>query len=273
MEDFVGFIVGREIECLEYNLLLYANPITKSIIRDLVDRTLSYEREVKEEDIDSWIATIENRSYKYLNRSLYSVENNIITPLKKWNEVPEYFLCIHFSLYGASSDITGTKLFEKISAYALKNFINGDVYILGFPANKNLNEYLDELSYLFHEHRGMQANNDYKDDGVDVIGYKKFNDNRSSNLYVLQQCAAGKHWSKKKQIPLERWTKYIYWYSKNIIESISTVDYVDLKEFGKQVSTYGMLFDRLRIYNSLYNKDIETGLRSEVLEWCNSTFN
>jgi len=270
--EFVNFVQGKEIECIEYNLLLRGVPITKSLIRDFVDRSTNYEKDVKEEEIDSWLTTIEWRSIKYIE-TLYEVAGNAITPLKTWEEVPEYFLCIHFSLYGASNDQVGTKLFEKISGHALKNFINGEVYVLGFPDNKNLNEYLDDIAAICQEERGRKANSDYKDDGVDVIGYKDFGDGRSANLYILLQCAAGIHWKKKKPIPEARWTQYIYWVHNNIISSISTVDFVEKAEWGKQSSTYGMLFDRLRIYNCLYDREIERGLREEVINWCGIIIN
>lgn len=271
--SYTGFEVGKEVECLEYNLLLTGTPLTKSKIRDLVDRSTNYEREVKESDLDSWIGTIELRSAKY-SEQLYNVRDNIITPHKTWEDVPEYFLCVYFSLFGASSDLLGTKLFEKISGYALRNFIGGEVLILGFPENKNLNEYLDDISQTCDEIRGRMANRDYKDDGVDVIGYKKIDrDSRGSNLYVLQQCAAGIHWKKKKAIPIARWIQYIYWIQKNIIESISTVDFIENKDWTKHATTYGMIFDRLRIYNNLYNNPIDQPLRREVLDWCRLTLN
>ena len=114
----------------------------------------------------------------------------------------------------------------------------------------------------------MPANTSYKDDGVDVVGYKLFEDSRGANLYVLLQCAAGTHWTSKKQISLNRWTNYIVWYPENIIQSISTVEYVSQKDWDKRTSTYGMLIDRIRIFNFLYKETIEASLRDEVKEWC-----
>ena len=189
-------------------------------------------------------------------------------PNYSWEDIPEYFLCRYYSFYGADDNSGGTKLFEKISAETLKNFIGGSVYSLGFPTGKGFNEYLDDLSKVCIENRNMPSDGSYKDDGVDVVGFKLFEDNRGANLYILMQCAAGKHWKSKTPISLNRWTNYIVWYPENIIQSISTVEFVSKKDWEKRVSTYGMLIDRVRIFNFLYKKDVEVILRNEVKEWC-----
>jgi hypothetical protein len=44
---------------------------------------------------------------------------------------------------------------------------------------------------------------------LDVLCYKTFDD-KSSNLYVLLQCAAGNNW-KSEPIHIGRWTTCIYY--------------------------------------------------------------
>lgn len=258
--EYIDFKVGKEIEWLELNLLKTNIPLSKSDITRL--------SQVEQEDvIDSWIQELNDRITLY-NNPIYSVKNNRITPNFSWEDIPEYFLCLYYSYNGANDNSGGTKLFEKISAETLKNFINGKVYTLGFPASKGFNDYLDDLSIECIEVRNMPADTSYKDDGVDVVGYKLFEDNRGANLYVLLQCAAGRHWTTKKPINLNRWTNYIVWYSDNIIQSISTVEYVSKKDWDKRSSTYGMLIDRVRIFNFLYKENVEIGLREETKKWC-----
>lgn len=259
---YIDFKAGKEIEWLEINLLLSGRFLSKSKIQ-----TISEEDD--EDLIDSWIIELEMRNESYKS-PLYEIENNLIRPLKTYKEVPEYFLCVYYAFYGAGDRSSGTKLFEMVSAYALKNFLDGEVYVLGFPEGKNLNEYLDDIAFKCKEGRGEPANSDYKDDGVDAIAYKTFDDGRSGNLYVLLQCAAGIHWSKKKSINLNRWTNYIRWFATNITCSISTVDYVNQRDWSKRVSDFGMVLDRLRIYNYLYKFEVDKNLRKETLEWCNN---
>ncbi len=265
MSKYLEFKKGREIEWLELNILRSGEGMSKSLITSLADGA-------SEEEIDSWIREMEFRNSMYTN-PYFMVEHNKITPLKIWSDFPEYYLCVYYSYFGAADASIGTKLFEKISAEALKNFIDGDVYSLGFPAGKGLNAYLDDFIKLCYEQRGVQANPDYKDDGVDVIGFKLFNDSRSANLYVLLQCAAGIHWKTKKKIEINRWTNYIFWYPECVISSISTVDYVSQREWVKHNSSFGMLIDRVRIYNTLYKLEVEVTLRNETLAWAKPTIN
>ena len=68
---------------------------------------------------------------------------------------------------------------------------------------------------------------------------------------------------------MNNWTNYIVWFPENIIQSISTVEFVQQKIWNKRTSSFGMLFDRLRIYNFLYEKDVDPTLRQEVGDWCN----
>jgi len=254
------YISGKEIEWLELNLLLTKRPLSKAEIMTLSDIDDG-------EMIDSWLSEIEIRSKLY-KEPLYEVKNNRIIPLFSWEDKPEYFLCVYYSYFGASYKSGGTKLFEKISALALKSFINGEAYIFGFPASLPFNESLDEIANICFEERMTQASGSYKDDGVDAVIYKLFEDNKSSNLYILLQSAAGNHWNTKKPISLQRWTNYIAWYASNIITSIATVDYVSKSKWDKNSSTYGMLIDRLRIYNFLYEYEIDAELRTEVVNWC-----
>lgn len=259
MSNYISFKSGREIEWLELNLLKNKSALSKSTICSLSGE--------EENIVDEWISILELRTHLY-KKPIYSISNNKITPNYSWLEIPEYFLCLYYSFYGANDYSGGTGLFEKISAEALKNFLNGEVFTLGFPANKNFNTNLDEIAKLCFEDRIMPAHSSYKDDGVDVLGYKSFNDNRSSNLYILLQCAAGKHWGAKKPINMNNWGLYIRWYRENVIQSISTVEYVENDIWNKRTSTFGMLMDRLRIYNFLYDKPVDSNLRSEVKVWC-----
>jgi hypothetical protein len=265
MSEYIDFKPGKEMEWLELNLLISGRPLTKSLIGELSGES--------EEAVDGWLTELELRSKLYTNAPYY-IKSNRIIPILNWKEIPEYLLCVYYSFRGASDASDGTKLFEDISAMALKNFINGDVYALGFPASRGLNSFLDEIALLCNEERMIRADGSYKDDGVDVIGLKKFGDNRSASLYVLLQCAAGQNWTLKKKIELNRWTNYIRWYPENIILSISTVDYVRPKDWNKHSSSFGMLIDRLRIYNSLYEnaeKAVRADLRSDLLTWCQTS--
>lgn len=267
---YFPFTQGREVEWIELNLLKNNLPISKSTIISFVpqiDDTNDADERI-EELVDSWISELMLRNFSY-PIPLYEQKGNTIYPIASLKDFPEYFLCLYFSYAGASNDTVGTKLFERISAIAIKNFIGGDVFTFGFPSTKNLNDFLNDVETVTFEKRGVMANNDYKDDGVDVLCYKKFEDNRSSNLYVLLQCAAGVNWKSKKPIHIERWITYILWSSRNVLTSISTTEYVNQRQWPKSASDYGILLDRTRILN-WYSKSIDNVLRAEVISWCAS---
>jgi len=261
MSGYFDFKPGKEMEWLELNLLFSNRPLSKALLIELSGEN--------EEAVDGWLTKLEWRAKLYITPPYQVMENRII-PVRSWRDIPEYLLCVYYSFHGAGDATDGTKLFEDISAMALKNFINGDVYALGFPSGKGLNVFLDEIAALCYEERMIRANGSYKDDGVDVVGLKNFGDQRSASLYVLLQCAAGQNWTQKKKIELNRWTNYVRWYPENIILSISTVDYVEHKDWDKHSSSFGMLMDRLRIYNSLYLSDVRADLRTNLLTWCNT---
>ena len=261
MSKYLEYKKGKEIEWLELNILRTGETMSKALISELAG-------DVDEDEISGWLIELKNRTSMYVN-PYYEINKNRLVPLLSWEDIPEYFLCVYYSYYGADDNSGGTKLFEKISAQSLKNFINGEVYTIGFPEGRGLNAYLDEFINLCFETRGVKADGTYKDDGVDVIGFKLFEDMRSANLYILLQCAAGIHWKAKKKIELNRWTKYIYWYPECIVSSISTVDFVSQKQWEKQSSSFGMLIDRVRIYNTLYKYEVNEELRIETTNWVN----
>lgn len=185
MDKYEDFKRGKEIEWLEFNLLKIGKTMSKSLIQSLAE-------DASEDDIASWLNELKDRQSRYL-KPFYKIESNQIKPLREWTEIPEYFLCVYYSFFGASDKSKGTQLFEHISAQTLKNFIGGEAYTLGFPQGQGFNTDLDKIAKLCNEQRGMPANGNYKDDGVDVVGYKLFEDNRCANMYVLLQCAAGLH--------------------------------------------------------------------------------
>lgn len=259
MPDYFPYIEGLEIEWLELNLLKTGRSMSKSTVMSLLT-------DPDENQVDSWFTELMDRNFD-LSTPYYTQTGNTIKPEFGWSDVPEYFLCLYFSYAGAYNDHVGTRLFERISGIAMKNFIGGEIFSLGFPSGKNLNQELDELAPLCYEDRGRPAHPDYKDDGVDIICYKNFGDNKSSNLYVLLQCAAGINWKSKNMINMDNWVQYIFWVSKNIVTSLSTTEYVKDRQWEKSSSRYGLLMDRNRVLN-WYNKSIDASLRKEVQVWC-----
>jgi len=260
----VPYKLGKEVEWIELNMLCTGRPLSKASLITTSGQS--------EEDVDDWLAELELRIQAMGSAfAPYRITNGRVVSTKTWADVPEYLLCVHYAYRGAADRTNGTKLFERISGFALERFLAGQHIALGFPTGRTFNAQLDEIARVTWEQRHLRAAGRYKDDGVDVFAFKPFGDNRAANLYILMQCAAGIHWRNKKRINLGRWTNYIQWYHDQIILSMATTDVVDKAEWNHQASEYGLLFDRLRIYRCLYGDGpVETGLRGDVLRWCKS---
>lgn len=228
-----------------------------------------------EDDIDSVFSELERRTLLYGLDAPFAIDNNIAIPLKNWQQVPEYFLCLWFSYNGAYNSHAGTKLFERLSSEALKFYLYGNITVLGFPSDQALSKQLDCISNLLGENRGENPNSTVKDRGVDIIGWKSFEDSRNSQIIVLMQCAAGKNWDTKKSITKSAWGTYIHWNPNYVITSISVSSLLGSQEWKDRVHDFGMIFDRARIYRYLYqnNNIIEESLRSEVIDWCSKKLN
>lgn len=255
------FKSGKEVEWIELTVLCTGQPLSKA--------TIMTASEQDEEEVDNWLADLEMRIQWMGPSAPYSVNNGRVTRTKHWNEVPEYLLCAHYSYHGVKDRSNGPKLFERISGLALEKFVSGKHIALGFPSSTGFNDQLTAIATSCYEVRQKDADGKYKDDRVDVVAFKLFEDKRPSNLYVLMQCAAGAHWRQKKEINMGRWTNYLEWYSKNIVVSFSTTDVIDRDEWQHQTSEYGILLDRLRIYRCLYaTGQVDDQLRADVLKWC-----
>lgn len=229
-----------------------------------------------DELFDSIIQELEKRQKLYGNTPPYSIINSVISPLINWNDYPEYLLCLIFSYWGAANADGGTSLFERISNIALKHYLNGEAVTLGFPNNGNLPAQIDSIAALMGEDRATKnPPPQAKDRGVDVIGWIPFGDDRRGQIIVLMQCAAGKHWNLKKQIHLSTWSQYINWHYETTVPSLSITEILPTKKWSNAVETYGVVFDRARIYRFLYkpNTNIDAALRAAVIAWCGAQLN
>jgi hypothetical protein len=262
----------------ELNVIFNNTTLSKAKLVSLLEDN-GYEEDVDYEGdalFDSVLQELEKRKLLYGINPPYDVTNSLITPLINWNDFPEYLLCLIFSYWGAANSQGGTSLFEQISDIALKNYLNGETIILGFPNAGNLPVQLDNLATTLIEDRGaknppVQA----KDRGVDVIGWKSFGDGRKGQIIVIMQCAAGRNWNLKKPIILDVWAQYVNWNFYTTVPSMSITEILPNKKWSDATETYGIIFDRARIYRNLYlpNTTIDPILKAGILQWCSDKLN
>ena len=190
----------------------------------------------------------------------------------------EYHLCLLFSLYGAAAERgSEPKLFERVTAEAICSYIGGSVFVFGWPVLPNVESAIADrvrqvaalMNERFVEDPGVQ----YKDRGVDVITWKNFTKpapdaHRPGRLVLLSQCAAGRKWrAKTSELPYKSWTQYIHWATDPAVgfAVACVVDDHAWHDVAREVG--GLVFDRVRLLNSLPTGVADSTLRGELAAW------
>lgn len=209
------------------------------------------------------------RENKYL-KPPFKVTNRTINPICEWEKEPEYIACLIFSVFGGTKDLSKTtKQFERVSAEAIKNYLSCKIKILGWPTNhrSSFRDQVKNLAIELNEEFGKSPSSQKKDDTVDVVAWKSFNDGRSNQVVILTQCAAGKNWSIKKGVCIERWKEYIHWACPPLY-GFSIPMIIPQRQWHDECKEKGIMFDRIRIYNLINRSKVDKGFRTELQKWC-----
>ncbi len=265
--------VRQTCDWIELYILCEAEKLSKSELRKFIT---SYGDDDSDVHIADIFAELKRRqSMMGQNSAIVLDELDIVRRNNYiWKDIPEYVMCLIFSLQGVKKikgDDDGTKLFERIAKDVIKSYLDGEAIVLGFPNNMSLNQQLIELEARCYETKSkdrIPASTD-KDKGVDIIGWKSHLDGRNNQVVLLIQAAAGYHWNLKKPISKPVWRDFIMW-SADLNIGIIVAGTLDEIEFKKARDDYNLVFDRIRIFISLYkrNLSIEESLRTSVIHWC-----
>lgn len=234
---------------------------------------------------DTFIADVfselDRRQRMMGDSSVFSLDENDVMRRngKTWRDVPEYVMCLIFSLQGVKKikgDDDGTKLFERVGKCAIESYLDGRAILLGFPNDCDLNTQIEEFCKESNEIKSkdrIPASTD-KDKGVDIIGWKPHNDGRSNQVVLLIQAAAGYHWGLKKPVSKNVWSDFIRWSAPFNI-GIILAGTLDEISFSKARDDYDLVFDRIRIFISYYLKrlTIDPDLQNAVIKWCEKELN
>lgn len=249
----------------EFNAICGQQDISKSLLEKRLERD---DEPAEEETLDSVFAELERRKNLYGNDSPFSISSQTISPLRSWESFPEYILCLYFSLYGAKNQHNETKLFELISAEAVKNYLQGESIVIGFPRDRSFKDTVQELSKNLYERRGGWEVDAYaKDSGLDIVAWKAFGDKRAGQVVLLLQCGAGYHWKNKKPVPKIVWQNYISWSSTFLTGMVMPI-IINEDKWTYFCGIYELLFDRARLFRLWQQSTINTDVRASVLKWC-----
>lgn len=266
-------LINDNIEYVADWIELYVNynkkNLSKSTIRRLTEESLG---DCDEGFIDSILGELETRENYYGKNKPFRLNDGKVIYLNKFNNDLIYRMCLILSMFGIEKRGDSiTQSFEIISGNVVKNYIDGDLIIAGFPNNKSLNELLvDFCSQSFEIKGNREPFKTDKDRGVDLICWKSFDDCRSNQIVLLIQCAAGKNWDNKKPVPTITWNNYINFHFHPIV-GFTVPHIIKKNNWNNRGEEYGILFDRGRIcqYYSHGNTEVE----SEIDIWCNNYLN
>ena len=195
----------------------------------------------------------------------YTMEGEHIASNISLEQQPAYLACLLFSVFGnPEPSLVGGTIFEKISTEAVKNYLGGDAITTGFPSNMKIEDVANSIGERFN----FEPHTIAKDSGVDIVAWKKFNDERPSQCVILVQCAAGGNWKNKTGVPLNAWRRHIAWTAPPqsgfcIPASISDYElFVHYSALGGNI-----FFDRTRIYRNVINTQ-NPALATEIANWC-----
>jgi len=222
--------------------------------------------EADEAIIDSAWQELEYREFLYGEQPPFEVQGDMVKASLAWEDVPEYMACLIFALEGNATDsVTSGILFERISNEAVKNFIGGKSLRTGFPPRMPVKN----IAQAINERFCYEPPSSRQDRDLDIVAWKDFGDDRSSQLILLMQCAAGRYWKdKKKDLNLDAWCKYIHFASRPVKGFSIPVIISDKKDLEEHSTDAGIILDRARIYRNVINGAPSDNLRDDLRAWC-----
>ncbi|MFI5057035.1 MAG: hypothetical protein ACHQLQ_02530 [Candidatus Acidiferrales bacterium] len=220
---------------------------------------------------------LEERQSRYTKQFFFR-EGDLVRRSPDYADSSEYVACLLFSLYGVSDEHrTDPKIFERLAAVAIKNYLQGKAFVFGWPVLPDVQADIalrvkDVAAAAREKHVEAPAAR-YKDRGVDVIAWKPFvehptGEHRSNQIVILAQCAAGANWRQKTgQLPHKSWTQYFHW-ACDPLQGFA-VPCVIPPELWHDISreSGGILFDRIRIVNLLPDGVQDEELSVEIGTW------
>ena len=183
-----------------------------------------------------------------------------------------YMTCLLMSLLGVGRTRRKTaKLFERMTAVAVKKYLCGDAVVFGWPVEaggrSSIKDRVRELAGRLNERFAEPPRAEYKDRGVDVVGWKPFGEPRSNQIVVLLQCAAGQDWRyKTTELPIGSWEQYIRW-AHNPITAFAVPCIISDALWHDVSREAGILFDRVRIINLISHETLDNSLEKELARW------
>ncbi len=191
-----------------------------------------------------------------------------------------YIFCLYLSYFNAAKkkhkNIYPDRIFEHVSRIAAQNYLDGEAVRFGFPRvpseipaqfNKAVVSFagrLGEVSY-----NGKKAGK-AKDDGLDVVVWKHFPDERGGKIILWGQCAAGADWDTKLSFDPDTFHKrWLHGHFLNPpLKSIFIPHGVGTSRWDYFAAEARILFDRCRIASCAFGHADLDAHAKDIKTWC-----
>lgn len=214
-----------------------------------------------------------------------TLESRTIRRAFDWHDLPAHAFCLittfaqYYKRWAArfgTNYIEQGRLFESLVAESLRSR-GWDILLTGWASGISTNKFEQIVSMVADLLREPFVNKPlvalYKeanDEGLDLVCYRPFGDNRGGKPVYLMQCASGRNWVEKLSTPnIDVWTKLIN-FSSNPQRAFAMPFALSDDEFFRVCNRVnGMLIDRYRLLSagSGGNDWIPTELRQGLVAW------
>jgi hypothetical protein len=191
-----------------------------------------------------------------------------------------YVFCLYLSYFDGAKkkhkNIYPDRIFEHVSRIAAQNYLDGQAVRFGFPRlPTEMPKQFDKAVISFSAHLGEVSYNGKKsgkakDDGLDVIVWKHFPDERAGKIILWGQCAAGWDWESKLAFDPDTFRKR--WlhgdFVNPLLKSILFPHVVETTRWDYFAAAARILFDRCRIASCTFGEDDLDDHTDNMKTWC-----
>ena len=200
-----------------------------------------------------------------------------------WKQFAPYVFCLCLSYFqwrpAGGELIDPRKLFEEISLLAAESYIQGESFPFGRACASGANPFETAVNQLC---RRLGEGNCFvrrssvrrRDDRVDIVVWKPFEDKLPSKLIMFGQCASGENWKDKlaEMQPDSFWSNWIV--DPNVsplLRSFYIPHAIDRNDWSYYALNGGILFDRCRI--ALWaHRSGTVSTDDRYVDWCQTAF-
>ncbi len=165
-------------------------------------------------------------------------------------------------------------LFELVAARALELFLDGTAIRIGaprlqpvpagFPAA--LAHLAEAIKEPVRGDGGLERHGS-GDDGLDIWLTKGFQDERTSSIFVVAQCAIGEDWAaKRSDLDLALWQRHIDWFTLPL-KAFAVPFQINQDSWRETATRGGLILDRPRIAQAIEAAHLPGPIVTRIRRW------